>query len=103
MSVKRPDLGERDTGTSNAHVDLLSIIGKVLPEKQVRATSRNPTVKALYRQMFERFSRIAEIIKSVMEDLKVCGPHLPNTALVRSGKSFPRDGRKVLDKLKFVY
>ena len=53
--------------------------------------------------MFERFSRIAEIIKSVMEDLKVCGPHLPNKALVRSGKSFPRDGREVLDKLKFVY
>ena len=74
LSVKRPDLGERDTGASNAHVDLLSNLGKILPAEQVRAASRNPTIKALHRQMFERSSRIAKITKPALEDLQVCGP-----------------------------
>lgn len=74
LFVKRPDLGERDTGASNAHVDLLSNLGKILPAEQVRAASRNPIVKALHRQMFERSSRIAKIAKPALEDLKVCGP-----------------------------
>ena len=60
LFVKRPDLGEENVGDSGAHVDLLRILGKILPSEQVRAASKDSTIKALHRHLFKRSSRIAE-------------------------------------------
>ena len=73
LSVERPDLGERETGASNAHEDLLSNLGKILPAGQVKSASKDPIVKALHRQMFRQSSRITKLTKPALEDLKECG------------------------------